>query len=82
MKSIARFTITPDGLIVGVTIESNKLKVGHVYTIREDSISESLGADPLSIREVGISDFNITEPTGIDKLLAISGGTHLTVGGK
>lgn len=79
---IARFTVTPDGLIVGVCLNKEALKPGHVYQIGENDILKGLGGDTLNIRSLGSSDFQASEPTSLDMLLAIAGGRHLTVDGR
>ena len=81
-KSIARFTVTPDGLLVGVCIKNEVLKSGRVYQINENMIAAALGSDAITISDVGASDFKFTEPMSLDKLLAVAGGQHLTVNGK
>lgn len=81
-KSIARFTVMPNGLVVGVAIKSEGLKAGHVYQINENQIAAALGDNAIRILELGKSDFKITEPMSVDKLLVVASGKHLTVNGK
>ena len=81
-KSIARFTVMPNGLVVGVSIKNEGLKAGRVYQITENQIAAALGDNAISILELGESDFKITEPMSVDKLLVVASGKHLTVNGK
>lgn len=81
-KSIARFTIMPNGLIVGVADVSKDIKPGYVYEVNEDYISKHVGGDCLKIIELGVSDFINTEPTSADAFIVKAEGKHLTVNGK